>query len=356
MSDGRPKPAIPAWQRAAPKPPPTEDPVSSQPEAAQTEKADATTSDSASQETDVTAEKPEPESVPSDDTSPTTAPTAEAVEPKQAFETTDFESFRQHQQQPIQTSRPPQEAPQRPSAPPIITYPEFLVEAHKPPPLITPTRILNSVYVAGGIAALLYGASKWIINPMVDTLSDSRHDFLSHSQTKVDEMNERLEKLVSKLPEPKKETSEQDDEEESVTSDPTELYHRDMGTQTSPLPSRRSSLPGAPEQKKPVDYQTGALEIMRSHLTELADGAEQAEEGSKERQDKMNKLRHYLDGLIYGGPTLNAWQTSEDAITMKNGASDDAIEELKKEIRGVKGVLLSAKRFPAVSRPVAGAA
>ncbi|CAK3842739.1 Hypothetical predicted protein [Lecanosticta acicola] len=353
MSDGRPKPAIPAWQRAAPKPPPaTEDPVSSQPEAAQSKAAETATPEPEATE----SPEKEPESIPADDTSPTTVPVAAAVEPKPAFERNEFESFRQ-QQQPFQNTAT-QGTSQRPSTPPIITYPEFLVEAHKQPPLITPTRILNSVYVAGGIATLLYAASKWIINPMVATLSESRHEFLSHSQSKVDEMNERLEKLVSKLPESKKEPASMEEgaEDESITSDPTELYHRDMGTQTSPLPSRSSSLPGAAQPKEPVEYQTGALEIMTSHLTELADGAEQAEEGSRERQDRMNKLRHYLDDLIFGAPLTNAWHTSEDAITMKNGSSEnDAIEDLKKEIRGVKGVLLSAKRFPAVGRSLTGA-
>lgn len=324
--------------------------------------------------------QPEPESSsePATETTPESQPeeqtkeseTVEAVaanetgETKQpAFGTNDFETFRQHEQQQQQARQePPQQQPiqqSRPAAPPIITYPEFLVEAHKPPPFITPARVLNAVYAAGGAATLLYAASKWIISPMVDKLSEFRHEFLSHSNSKVDELNERLAKIVSKVPEARKEvhTDVDGDEADSETSDPTELYHRDMGTQTSPIisPSEAST----PEEKKkdPVTYQTGALEIMREHINELADGSDKTAQANKDRQDTLNKLRHYLDGLMYSGSCISTWQTSEDAMTMKNDKSgDDAIEELKKEIRGVKGVLLSAKRFPAVSRPVTGAA
>ncbi|KAK4500496.1 hypothetical protein PRZ48_008685 [Zasmidium cellare] len=348
MSDGKPKVAIPAWQRATPPTPPaTEDPVSSQPETSEEPSASATDAQDQEKDPELTEVKPSNDSV---------------EEKQSAFGISDFETFKQHeqqQQQPRQDGPPPPVQQTRPAAPPIITYPEFLVDAHKPPPLITPTRVLNVVYAAGGAATLLYAASKWIIGPMVDNLSESRHDLLTHSQSKVDEFNERLSKIVSKVPGAKRGLHVEDDADDadSETSDPTELYHRDMGTQTSPTIS--PAVPEVADEKKKdaVTYQTGALEIMREHINELADGSEKAAEANKDRQDTLNKLRHYLDGLTYSSSGISTWQTSEDAISMKNDKSgDDAIEELKKEIRGVKGVLLSAKRFPAVSRPVTGAA
>lgn len=354
MSDGRPKPSIPAWQRAAPPAPPaTDDPLSSQPQA-----SDERSIETAPEETQSLQEQ----STEAEATD--IAPASEDVESKQpAFGTSDFETFRQHEQQQQARQAPPQQQPiqqSRPAPPPIITYPEFLVEAHKPPPFITPTRVLNAVYAAGGAATLLYAASKWIIGPMVDTLSESRHDFYTHSQSKVDELNERLAKIVSKVPEAKKElhTSEVDaDGADSETSDPTELYHRDMGTQTSPTISPAEAAAPEETKKDPVTYQTGALEIMREHINELTEGSEKTAQANKDRQETLNKLRHYLDGLQYSSSAISTWQTSEDAMTLKNDKSgDDAIEELKKEIRGVKGVLLSAKRFPAVTRPVTGAA
>lgn len=368
MSNGRPKPAIPEWQRTArTKPAPTEHAVYSQPEHSQEQRqqeseselkevpvAPVPTEEHVDSEEDTV--KPS-ESTPDDAEPPHTAPTKSAS----SFATNDFETFRQDEQQHSRpaatTARPTQ---QTTAAPPIITYPEFLVQAHKPPPLITPSRVLNCTYGAAAVAALVYGASKWILNPMQDGLSEARHDFFTHSQTKLDELNERLSKVVTNIPDPKQGGASSDvdgDEADSVTSDPTELYHRDMGTQTSPPPTRRSSLPGGAAQayKDPVTYQVGALAIIKSHLDELATGSEKTAEAYKDRQETTNKLRHYLDGLTYGGASY-VWQSSEDAMALRNGngSKNDEIENFKKEIRAVKGLMLSAKRFPA--RPVAGAA
>ena len=280
-----------------------------------------------------------------------------------SFQATDFQSFQEQQQQ--RPSPQPKRAPaqtQTTTGPPIITYPEFLVEAHKPPPLITPARILTATYVAGGLATLVYGASKYLINPMIGNLTEARHEFSEHSQSKIDEFNDRLSKIVSKVPEPKKPAaappSEVElDDAESITSDPTELYHRDMGTQTiSPptTPPLPSSIP--PAKKDAVTHDTNALSIINSHLTELLDDIEKHDAAVKERQESTNKLRHYLDQLLYASPGVSAWAGSEDAFAMGTtkkageGKKPDMVEELKKEIRGVKGVLLSARRFPGVGR------
>jgi hypothetical protein len=286
------------------------------------------------------------------------------------FNTSDFESFKQTQPQhpTTSTTQPqPQSLRQQSTGPPIITYPEFLVDAHKPPPLITPSRLLNTAYVVSGLAALLYGASKYLVAPMSDSLSVARHEFAQHSQSKIDEMNDRLTKLVSKVPDTMAKKSKSPDEDvdedgESETSDPTELFHRDMGTQTSPASSRRtSSLSSAdkPEKKDTTTHATSSLEIMRSHLDEMLQTTQSLESANKDKQENLNKLRSYLDGLMYASPGYGGmWSSveggwSEDVKDKVDGSGkkdgEDVIEELKKEIRGVKGVLLSAKRFPGVA-------
>jgi hypothetical protein len=350
MSD-RNKPSIPAWQRAQPRPPtPQDDPVYSQPESNPIETGESKREDIATDATDpvVNADSESVESVPSDATSPTTAPPAETVESKAAaLDTSDFAKYQRDT-----TPPPPPPPQQRPNAPPIITYPEFLIDAHKPPPLITPSRVINTLYAAGGISAILYGASKWLVTPMVDTLAGSRHDLLTHSQSKLEEFNLRLSNIVTKVPESKKDNPSLDaDDTESVSSDPTELYHRDMGTQTSDFPSQ--SLAASELKKSPVDHATSVLEILQSHLAEMGDGSDKVGEAHKDRQLTFNKFRHYLDGMVYNMDGLPTWEAAVDgsmnraAGTIKN----DGIEELKKEIRGVKGVLLSAKRFP-TARPM----
>ena len=278
-----------------------------------------------------------------------------------AFNANDFESFKQTQAQAVQPTSPPQPPTQQmQSAPPIITYPEFLVEAHKPAPLLTPSRIVATAYITSILYALLYGASQFLVTPMSSSLSAARHDFALHNQAKLDELNARLTNLVTKIPSPKKEKpptldSDLDTDVSSETSDPTELYHRDMGTQTSPLPSRRpsssfSSLPGLETDKKkdPLSHQTHTLQILQSHLTDLLAAAESLEQPNKDRQESLNRLRGYVEGLMYASPSSYGMWNAEDGEAEKKKEGEDVIEEVKREIRGVKGVLLSAKRFPGV--------
>lgn len=257
------------------------------------------------------------------------------------FSTSDFASFKET----TQTRNAPPAT--RPTGPPIITYPEFLEDARKPAPLITPSRILNATYVASGIAALAYGASTFLIKPMSVSLTDARHDFASHGQSKIDELNERLSKLVSKIPQPKSSGYEADSDAESVTSDPTELFHRDIGTQTSPAISPPANVNAGSETRTISDGQNDRMIVIKSHLEELLAGVEAGERPAKERMEETNKLRHELDNMMYRVQTSNAW--GGFSMDQKSGGEpDDGIEELKKEIRGVKGVLLSAKRFAPV--------
>jgi hypothetical protein len=354
MSNGKPKVEIPAWQRA---------PLPKTSSAENTVSSDAANEDSATPEQ--TSEKLEQPPSSNEESAPDRTIVEKPEKEGNGFAAQDFNNFTQ-QQHTQRSVAPPARAiqPTAPPAPPIITYPEFLLDAHKPPPFITPSRVLNTVYAAGGISAILYAASKWVITPMVEDLSEARHELLHHSQSKVDEFNERLSKIVSKMPGSKNGTTDPDDDEDagSETSDPTELYHRDFGTQTDPPPSPKTMFTAESEKKDAVDRAVNGLRILKEHMTEITEGSERAGESHQGRMEKMSTLRHYLDTLIYGTAGAGTW--SEEAMKQaygtgtvsNNGPAPDAFEELKKEIRGVKGVLLSAKRFPAASRPVSAAA
>ena len=265
--------------------------------------------------------------------------------PQPSINTAEFASFKE-------ASQPPRAQPQPPArivAPPIITYPEFLEDARKPPPLITPMRVLNATYIASAIAAIAYGASTFLVKPMAASLTDARHDFATHGQSKIDELNERLSKIVSKIPEPKSATDAADfDDVESIASDPTELFHRDIGTQTSPPVTPAPSNRAQSEIKTTADKQNDRLSIIKSHLDEMLSGLEAGEQPAKDRLEETNKLRHHLDNMMYRVQTQNVWSTGFGADQKPVSDADDAIEEVKKEIRGVKGVLLSAKRFAPV--------
>ncbi|KAF2725597.1 hypothetical protein K431DRAFT_215353 [Polychaeton citri CBS 116435] len=249
------------------------------------------------------------------------------------------------------------------SAPPIITYPEFLIEAHTPAPLVTFGRLLNTIYVAGSLATLTYAANQFLLKPMTASLTESRHDFASHSQDKLNEFNERLSKIVSQVPEAarsntessiSKATGNDTDDTESVNSDPTELFHRDMGTQTSPSHSRSPSVDsfGIPqqEQRSTIEEQEGRIKSLHTLLDTLATATEK-KANEEQRKESMDDLRHYLDTMMYSSPGINLWaQTDYKPHKKPNGgapkADKDVIDQVKADIRSIKSSLLSAKRFP----------
>jgi hypothetical protein len=390
MPDNRPKPEIPAWQRA-PITPATEDPVYAQPtndtgapapKGESAEKAAWQQKPATPATEDPVYAQPEPEAsssqkeksgesatqqqkaqIPATEDPVYAQPTSESTtesrndsaEPAkrsaatQSFNATDVDNFRA-----VEVSQPSQGPPLPSTAapPPIITYPEFLVNAHQPPPFITPTRVINTLYAAGSLAAILYGGAKFLVEPMVASLSENRHDFYTHSQSKVDEFNERLSKLVSKVPEISREqdgsrTNDSDDLD-SITSDPTELYHRDMGTQTDVVPPSSTRKAASPSDHSADSLASLAkLNSLSSHLNSLLDSATKNATSAQERITSVQNLRNYLDTLCYASSGISTWNTNGHSDKSgANGKTEDAVEELKKEIRNVKGVLLSAKRFP----------
>ncbi|KAL1305071.1 hypothetical protein AAFC00_002008 [Neodothiora populina] len=245
--------------------------------------------------------------------------------------------------------------------PPIVTYPEFLVQPQKPPPLVTVSRLLCTAYITGGLAATIYGLSQFLIAPMTENLTEARHDFASHTSSGLTKITERLSGLVSEVPTTTKPKAgldnpddvDNDDDAESTVSDPTELFHRDIGTQTSSLPSpgddSSSSSLGSPETT--LTKQETRLKILHSHLDELLQHSETNGSTNEDMHNDIADFRQSLDDMIYSPPSYQF--TNDSAYTLPGsntprGADkkDDAVAAFKAEIRGVKGVLLSAKRFP----------
>ncbi|KAJ5646986.1 hypothetical protein N7490_003358 [Penicillium lividum] len=251
--------------------------------------------------------------------------------------------------------------------PPIITYPEFLFEPTKPPPLVTMQSVLYTLYAAAGLGASIYGASEYLVKPMLASLTSARHELSEKAQENLQKLNEKLEKTVSVIPPhlTARRDGEEDEESESVTSDPTELFHRDMGTQTTPDVSGSSSLESAAKEEKSADAPSIAvsnhmsrLESIQSQLKEIDDAEKESSTLDDGLRSKMTDLAHYLDGLIYSTPNYTAAgssfglysggnSTGADGSSGVRKAEDEAIANFKADIRGVKGALLSARNFPA---------
>lgn len=252
----------------------------------------------------------------------------------------------------VPQDRPPAAPPK--DNPPIITYPEFLLHAQKPAPLITANRLVASLYIASGAAATIYGTSKYIMEPMAETLTSARHSLIASAGANIDALNSKLESAVSKIPEKVPPRSQEEVEEEDSDTDSTtpddgaRFFNRSAGTQTSPrrlsrsnsmTTSSSSSASEPDEAQSPTQDHTSALLGIHSKLSDLLlptdDGAPKDPLG-----DSIRELRAYLDKLPYANSTHAGGKAG------KKGAAMDAVANVKAEIRAVKGVLLSARNFP----------
>ncbi|MCJ1453581.1 hypothetical protein MMC28_003928 [Mycoblastus sanguinarius] len=224
--------------------------------------------------------------------------------------------------------------------PPIITYPEFLIHSQKPPPLITARRLLAALYLASGTAATIYGASKYLVEPMVESLSLARHSLFETASTNLDTLNEKLEAAVSKIPDiPLNPDNQGDADIESISSDPARFFNRSAATQTSPGLSRSNSSASASEPLSPTSPTTGHAHTLSTINSLLADLRSSDNLKTSPVKDSIDDLRLYLDGLRFENSMQLGGRGGE------KGKADE-VSKVKAEIRGVKGVLLSARNFP----------
>ncbi|GIJ98429.1 hypothetical protein Aspvir_000546 [Aspergillus viridinutans] len=258
--------------------------------------------------------------------------------------------------------------------PPIITYPEFLIQQSKPPPLVTLRSILYTLYGAAGLGASLYGASEYLVKPMLATLTSARLELAQTANTNLQKLNEKLEQNVSRIPPhlsakdtKQTEPADSEDDEDSITSDPTELFHRDVATQTSQeldattLPrtaDQHSADEAAPDPTATVNTHLKRLENITSHLREVASSENESGALDDSVRTRLNELHHYLDGLLYSRPSYSSaagygvystpgLETTSGPSAGISKAEEDAMASFRADIRGVKGALLSARNFPA---------
>lgn len=233
-----------------------------------------------------------------------------------------------------------------------------MTQTTKPPPLVTTSRLLSTFYVASALSATFYGISKYIVAPMTESLTTARHDLTEHVTSKLEDFNERLRKLASEDPREHPDKARKGllhisnlaiDDDESVHSDPTELFHRDFGTQTSPYLSRRgSTVSRSSEDQTEISSLTTShesrLRILISHLNELATDADASKVSSDSLNQHVREFSQYLSEMRYQSP----YQFTNGFATKGPGSlKNDATEQFRTDIRSVKGVLLSARNFPA---------
>ena len=232
-------------------------------------------------------------------------------------------------------------APQADDSPPIITYPEFLLHSRKPTPLITAQRLLTTFYAISGVAALAYGTGRFVVEPMIESLTSARHSFAERALENLRVLNEKLEEVVSVSPDVLNSMMDSTAEDkDSIAA--SEFFHRSAATQTSPHLSRSNSSSSTSSSQQPsmIENQTTRLQRVQEDLRDLMvnHGSNQPQDDGSQANIKaeLDSLQTFLSRLTYGG-------VYADKSGQKN---EDSIAKLKGEIRQTKGVLLSSRNFP----------
>jgi Pex14 N-terminal domain len=271
----------------------------------------------------------------------------------------DYDSLQKQPEQPPPPQSAPTETSRNPTSdvPPIITYPEFLLKPQKPPPLVTVDRLTTAAYALAGLSALTYGASKYLVQPMLEALVDARHDLSITAQDSLSKLNSKLESSVSHVPyiPPLNNTNQStypDPDTESIDSDPTELFHRDIATQTSPARSRSSSHSTTNPLQTPTDLQTTRLASLHSSLRSLLFSTtthfsqDHLSKSLTELQTVIDKLHSSSSEYIDSAYASNYSYQNTSTSKKKQAEQESQAVRVKADIRALKGAFLSSRNFP----------
>ncbi|OAA44329.1 peroxin 14/17 [Metarhizium rileyi] len=231
--------------------------------------------------------------------------------------------------------------------PPIVTYPEFLVKPQRPPPLVTKNGILDTMYAFAGLSTLLYATSKYLIAPMVDNLTDARTELHDVTSKRLGNLVAQLEKTVSVIPPNVSRSALSEENDGSDAEDPTEMFHRDVGTQTSLID--QNATPAHKEPEAASRRHADKLTSLKKTLSILKDQYRAQSEGFDHVKTLLDVFRDDLDGMTYAGHTefVGGYDVYGSA---KKNEPEDEIRKVRDNIRRVKGVLLSTRNFPASTR------
>ncbi|PKS12259.1 hypothetical protein jhhlp_001559 [Lomentospora prolificans] len=222
--------------------------------------------------------------------------------------------------------------------PPIITYPEFLTKPADPEPLLTPTLVLNSAYALTGLTTLLYGTKKYLVDPMIAQLTAARLDLHETASSNLSTLNEKLENIVSEVPSRAVLAIAHDaNDSSSECEDPSELFHRDVGTQTS----GRSTPVLTPSEavKEPVaQTQTRKLATLARSLADVKEGLDTQVDDIQDILAGVDNLKEDL--------RQSSVARSYASLGWKQQEPDDEVKKAKENIRRLKGVFLSTRNFP----------
>lgn len=215
---------------------------------------------------------------------------------------------------------------------------------------MTVSGFFNTLYAFGGLSALLYGTSEYVLAPMVESLTNARVSLHGTAAENLTKLIDKLESTVSEIPatktiDPPSAHTGQEDSHSSY-DDPTELFHRDVGVQTSLPPS--PAEPNQPQQptESASAQQARRVSDLAASLQAVADGVLSQGEDLVDAQAALGAFRNDLHQLAYQRLTND--YGSNGVWRYGQTEPDDEIRRTKENIRRVKGVLLSVRSFPGV--------
>lgn len=180
---------------------------------------------------------------------------------------------------------------------------------------------------------------------MLATLTESRLSLASTASTNLTKLVTRLESMVSEIPPTLGHTHERKEEDESESDeDPTELFHRDIGVQTSLPPSEAGSRPSSPAPPSALADQTSRLKSLTGSLNGIVEDSKSEGYDIAELEATIGVLKEHLESMAYVTPSFNFGGGGFAAEGKKE--VDDEISRVKMGIKSMKGVLLSARSFP----------
>jgi len=195
---------------------------------------------------------------------------------------------------------------------------------------------------------------------MQESLNQSRHELFTKASGHLETLNKKLGGVVSEQPVGLPGVKEVETDDDESYGDPTEMFHRDIGIQTSPSllnssPSRPSS-PSPVSKPSPLDSQLSRLSVLSSHLNEINSASTTEGSDAAELTKSIKVLRDYLEHMAFTPPTYTYGASGYGGLIRDMGGSEkeapDEISRLKSSIRSVKGVLLSARSFPSTGRGI----
>ncbi|KAL2753742.1 hypothetical protein ACRALDRAFT_2044084 [Sodiomyces alcalophilus JCM 7366] len=251
--------------------------------------------------------------------------------------------------------------------PPVITYPEFLAKPPRNPPLVTATGVLNTLYAFAGLSTLLYGTSKFLVGPMVENLTEARTDFHETTSRKLDSLVTLLERTVSEIPPTvsaggsgnSAKGAARHDADSDEADDPTELFHRDIGVQTSLPPSPRlaeniypSATGGDSSSKPPAAQHARKIEDLVASLRGVKDAYVSQTEDLADVKTALSALKDDMAQITYAGGQADfvGSYSLYNSYGSRRPEPEDEIKKARDNIRRVKGVMLSTRSFPLSTR------